>query len=242
MSELNRAIIIEDNEDVIEAVSLALQIRWPRADIVYTESGEKGIEMVEKKKPDVVILDLGLPDVSGFDVLKSIRNFSIVPIVILTVRGEEVDIIKGLELGADEYIVKPFRQLELTSRINAIIRRQCSTEFKTEVISGPLCLYPQERFVRYKEREINLTCSENIILQQLMENEGFVLSPAKLAQELWGDSYPEAISGIKVYIRRLRQKIERTPDHPKLILTKRGLGYLLPKFDEQSNKPDHSST
>jgi two-component system response regulator VicR len=229
MNDLGRVLIIEDNEDVNEAVSLALQIRWPKVNIVSTESGEKGIILVEKKQPNIVILDLGLPDISGFDVLKSIRSISAVPIIILTVRGEEADIIKGLELGADEYIVKPFRQLELTSRINALIRRQCSIKVRSQVISGQLCLYPQERVVIYEGKEINLTNSENIILQKLMENEGFIVSNAILAQELWGDNYPEAISGIKVFIRRLRQKIEHSPNHPKLILTKHGLGYLFPK-------------
>ncbi len=231
MNDLSKVIIIEDNQEVVEAVSLALQIRWPRAVVMSTDSGEKGIELVEKERPDIVILDLGLPDVSGFDVLKCIRNFSAVPIVILTVRGEEADIVKGLEFGADEYIVKPFRQLELLSRIKALTRRKCTIEVKSPIVSGLICLYPSEHVVKYKGREINLTHSESIILQQLMERAGSVVSHAIIAQELWGNDYPDALSGIKVYIRRLRQKIEHNPNHPKLILTKHGLGYLFAKSD-----------
>ena len=229
MNDLIKVLIIEDNQEVVEAVSLALQIRWPKAVVLSTERGEKGIELVEKEQPNIVILDLGLPDINGFDVLKDIRNFSSVPIIILTVRGEEVDIVKGLEFGADEYVVKPFRQMELLSRIHALIRRKCPIEAKSQIISGSLCLYPLEHVARYKEREINLTHSESVILQKLMENEGHILSQSIIAQELWGDCYPDAIPGIKVYIRRLRQKIEQDPDSPKLILTKRGLGYLFAK-------------
>jgi len=229
MNDLSKVLIIEDNQEVIESVSLALQIRWPKVVILSEERGEKGIEVAEKEQPNIVILDLGLPDISGFDVLKDIRNFSDVPIIILTVRGEETDIVKGLELGADEYILKPFRQMELLSRIHALTRRKCPDEVKSKIISGPFCFYPLENIVRYKEQEIHLTHSESVILQKLMENEGNIASHAKLAQELWGDCYPDAISGIKVYVRRLRQKIEQDPDHPKLILTKHSLGYLFAK-------------
>lgn len=231
MNDLSKVLIIDNNQEIVETISLALQIRWPEIVIISTDSGEKGTVLVEKEHPDIVILDLGLPDVSGFDVLKLIRIFSDVPIIILTVRRKEADIVKGLELGADEYIMKPFRQLELLSRIKALTRRKCTIEVKSPISSGLLWFSPSERVVKYKGREVNLTNSESIILQKLMEREGSVISHATLGQELWGDNYPNALSGIKVYIRRLREKIEQDPDHPKLILTKRGLGYLFAKSD-----------
>lgn len=231
MNDLDRVLIIEDNQEVVEAVSLALQIRWPKVKVISTDSGEKGIHLVGKRSPDIVILDLGLPDINGFEVLKGIRNFSSIPIVILTVRGEEADVVKGLELGADEYIVKPFRQLELLSRIKALLRRKHLTEENPLFVLGTLCFAPTEHVVKYEGREIVLTHSESVILQQLMENAGIVVTDARISQELWGDEYSDAISGIKVYIRRLRQKIERDPDRPKLILTRRGLGYLFAKPD-----------
>ena len=231
MDDLSKVLIIEDNQEVVEAVSLAIQIRWPRATVISTDSGKKGVELVGKKHPDIVILDLGLPDVSGFEVLKGIRIFSSIPIVILTVRGEEADVVKGLELGADEYIVKPFRQLELLSRIKALTRRKYTIEENIPIVSGLLCLYPLDRVVKYNGRDISLTHSESVILQQLMERAGTVASTDIIAEKLWGDSFPDATSGIKVYIRRLRQKIEQDPDHPKLILTKHGLGYLFAKPD-----------
>lgn len=231
MKDIAKVLIIEDNEEIVEAVSIALQIRWPRVKIVSTENGEEGIDLVEKESPDVVILDLGLPDVSGFEVLKRIRLFSTVPVVILTVRGEEADIVKGLELGADEYIVKPFRQLELLARVKALIRRESAMEEDSSIVCGPLRLDPSVRTVYWDEKRINLTRSESIILQQLMRNAGNAVTHANLAEKLWGDDYPDAAAGLKVHIRRLREKIEPDPTRPKLILTRPGVGYFLAKPD-----------
>lgn len=229
MRDITKVLIIEDNEEVVEAVSLAFQIRWPEVRVVSTDSGEEGINLVEGEHPDVVIIDLGLPDMGGFEVLKSIRLFSTVPVVILTVRGEEADIVKGLELGADEYIVKPFRQLELLSRVRALIRRQCTVEEAVPIICGLLRLDFLERTVNCGGRQINLTRTESIILLQLMRNAGRVVTHTRFAEELWGNNYPDAATGLKVYIRRLRKKIELDPCHPRLILTKHGLGYLFAK-------------
>jgi two-component system response regulator VicR len=230
MDDFNKILIVEDNQEVIEAVSLAIQTRWPESIIMSTESGRRGIQLVTEKKPDIVILDLGLPDISGFEVLKDIRNFSSIPVIILTVRGEETDVVRGLELGADEYIVKPFRQFELLSRIRALTRRYMIQD-DTPIASGSLCFHPMERVVKFRGREISLTHSESVILLRLMKRVGTVASHEMLARELWGTNYPDAVSGIKVYIRRLRQKIEEDQDHPKVILTKHGLGYMFAKPD-----------
>ncbi|MFC2067664.1 response regulator transcription factor [Chloroflexota bacterium] len=119
-----KLLLIEDDSDIVEAISLAFQIRWPEAQVISTQSGKKGVGLVESVQPDIVILDLGLPDIDGFTVLRKIRLFSQVPIIIVTVRADESDIIKGLEWGADDYIIKPFRQLELLARVKAQIRRQ----------------------------------------------------------------------------------------------------------------------
>ena len=119
-----RILIIEDDQSIVEAISLALQIIWPDAKLLSTHLGEKGIELLQSENPDVIILDLGLPDISGFEVLKRVRLFSEVPILILTVRSDEADIVKGLEWGADDYVIKPFRQMELLSRIKLVTRRR----------------------------------------------------------------------------------------------------------------------
>ncbi len=146
-----KILIIEDDQQIVEAIILAFQIRWPEAEVISTQLGEKGVDLVETEKPNVVILDLGLPDISGFDVLKQIRLFSDIPVIILTARSEETDIVKGLEWGADDYIAKPFRQLELLSRVKALIRRKSRTVNESEIINlGNLCFNPTTGDLKYK--------------------------------------------------------------------------------------------
>ena len=220
-----KLLVIEDDEEIVEAISLAFQIRWPEAQVISTHSGKKGVDLIESEQPDIVILDLGLPDINGFDVLRRIRLFSQVPILIVTVRAEEADIIKGLEWGADDYIVKPFRQLELLARIKAQIRRQGLPE-EERVISGPLQLDTVTGQLYHNNKEISLTVTETRILGHLMRNAGHVITHSSIAEAVWGDDYPGAADSLKVHIRRLREKIEENPSRPIFITTKPGVGYL----------------
>ena len=224
-----KVLIMENDKGIVEAVSLAFQIRWPEAKLISTNLGERGIELVETDNPDVVILDLGLDDISGFEVLKRIRLFSTVPILILTVRSDEADVIKGLEWGADDYVIKPFRQLELLSRIRALTRRRGTLVEKMPLVCGQLRFEPSSAQLFCGEKEINLTRTESSILYRLMEKVGQVVTHSELAESVWGENYPDAVASLKVYIRRLREKIEVDPSHPQLILTKAGMGYLLAK-------------
>ncbi len=226
-----KVLIIEDDHEIVEVISIAFDIRWSGVKIVSTHLGEKGVGLVESENPDIVILDLGLPDVGGFDVLKEIRAFSEVPILILTVRGEEADVVKGLEWGADDYMVKPFRQLELLSRIKALTRRASPSGSETPLVCGELSFDPSTRQLSYGQREINLTRTEGIILHSLMRNAGQVVTHSTLAEAVWGEDYPDATSALKVHVLRLRQKLEVDSSQPKLILTKAGIGYLLAKPD-----------
>ncbi|MFC1902278.1 response regulator transcription factor [Chloroflexota bacterium] len=223
-----KLLVIEDDEEIVEAISLAFQIRWPEAQIVSTRSGKKGIELVESDQPDIVILDLGLPDLNGFDVLRKIRLFSQVPTIIVSVRAEEADIIKGLEWGADDYIIKPFRQLELLARVKAQIRRQ-SPPGEELITSGSLKLNSVTGQFYHQNREINLTVTETRILGHLMRNAGHVVTHSSIAEVVWGDDYPGAADSLKVHIRRVREKIEENPSNPELIITKPGIGYLFSK-------------
>lgn len=224
-----KALIIEDSQEILEAVGLAFNIRWPETKLITTKFGEKGIELVETEQPDAVILDLGLPDVSGFEVLKRIRLFSDVPIIILTVRNEEADIVKGLEWGADDYIVKPFRQLELLSRVRALIRRSGGKINDAPVSAGKLNLVPDTGQLTINGKEITLTPTESRVMHVLIKNSDQVVTHSRLAETIWGDNYPEAADAIKVYIRRLREKLEVEPSNPRIILTRAGIGYILVK-------------
>lgn len=228
-----KLLIIEDDREIVEAISLAFKIRWAEADIISTHSGRKGIELVEDEVPDIIILDLGLPDMNGFDVLKAIRQFSKIPILIVTARSDESDIIKGLEWGADDYITKPFRQLELLARVKAHIRRQSQASAQISVGKHRLISETGQFFT--SGRQIDLTITESLILNHLMSNAGQVITRSNLIEAVWGGDYPGANDSLKVHIRRLRAKIEDDPGNPKLIITKPGVGY---SFAKQSGKAD----
>ncbi len=223
-----KVLLIEDDREIVDAISLAFQIRWPEAEVVSTRLGEKGVELVESEAPDIVVLDLGLPDISGFEALRQIRLFSSVPTIILTVRSEEADVVKGLEWGADDYILKPFRQLELLARVKALIRRKSPSE--TEPLDyGSLRLDVTSGALSCGGKEIALTVTESHILSHLMKNAGRAVTHSSLAEAVWGDDYPGVTDSLKVHIRRLREKIEVDPSRPQLILTKTGVGYSLAK-------------
>jgi len=226
-----KVLVIEDDQAIVETITLVLKISWPEAKLVSTHLGERGIELVESENPDVVILDLGLPDKSGFEVLKQVRLFSTVPILILTVSSDEADIVKGLEWGADDYVVKPFRQLELLSRIKLVTRRRGSSVEENPMVCGQLNLNPSTYQLFYGKKEINLTPTEGSILHQLMKNVGRVVTHSSLAEVVWGVDYPDAADSLKVYVRRLRTKLEADPSHPQIVLTKPGIGYLMAKPD-----------
>jgi two-component system, OmpR family, response regulator VicR len=224
-----KILVIEDDRQIVEAIALAFQIRWPEAQLISTQQGEKGVELVEKEKPDIVVLDLGLPDINGYDVLKQIRLFSDIPILILTARTEESDIVKGLEWGADDYMIKPFRQLELLSRIRALTRRRSNTDSETPKVLGAFSFNPATGQLTDGHKEISLTPTEGRILNHLMRNAGQVVTHSSLADAVWGNDYPGSADSLNVYIRRLREKLEFDPQQPQLILTKSGIGYIMIK-------------
>lgn len=224
-----KALIIEDDQETVDVISLAFQIRWPEAKLISTKLGEEGPALVESESPDIVLLDLGLPDISGFEVLKQIRLFSTVPIIILTVRADEAYIVKGLEWGADEYVTKPFRQLELLARVKAAIRSRNPKQQEVPIELGPWHLDPSSRSLCRAGREIVLTRTECLIMQHIMRNAGCVVTHSSLAETVWGNDFPGAVQGLRVYIRRLRGKIEAEPHHPQIIFTKVGVGYMMAK-------------
>ncbi|MEN8614389.1 response regulator transcription factor [Dehalogenimonas sp. THU2] len=222
-----KALMIEDDPQIVDSVAWAFRMRWPDMEFLSTDSGVQGITMAREQKPDVIILDLGLPDISGFEALKGIRKFSDLPIIILTARKDEFDIVKGLEAGADDYLVKPFKQMELLSRIKALLRRSSAPGPDSALTVGELRLSPATGILHFQNREIPLTRTEEIIMSKLMQHAGGVVTYATLAEALWNDFYPDCVAALRVYIRQLRQKIEQDIDNPKLIMNKHGVGYML---------------
>ncbi|MFC2058580.1 response regulator transcription factor [Chloroflexota bacterium] len=226
-----KVLIIEDDPEIVESVSLVFQIRWPEADLISAHLGEKGVDLSETEAPDIIILDIGLPDINGFEVLKRIRLFSDVPIIILTVLSEESDIVKGLELGADDYVTKPFKQMELMARIKVLIRRQQPLDQEAPVVCGSLRFDPLTRQLHYGDKQMTLTKTESNIFSHLIRNIGNVATHASLAEAMWGENHPDADDALKVHIRRLREKLEDNPGRPQLIITKPGIGYLLARLE-----------
>jgi len=237
-----KIVIIEDDERIIEYVKLTFQLGWPEVELISTEFGEKGAELVEAESPKLVILDLVLPDISGFEVLKQIRLFSAVPILVLTVSEEEFDIVKALAWGADEYIIKPFRQMEFIARIKALIRRQVSAVDANETEEYNLLSWrfnPYKHLLKKAGKSIFLTRTESTILLHLIRNKGSIIRIQGLVKVLYEEDYPGATDAVRVYIRRLRQKIETESKSPQIILTKIGLGYYIEadKVSKQINLP-----
>ena len=222
-----KVLMIEDDAQIVDSVAWAFRMRWPDVEFSSTDSGDRGVSQAREARPDLVILDLGLPDISGFEVLKNIRRFSNIPIIILTARKDEFDIVKALEAGADDYLVKPFRQMELLSRIKALLRRTATPDADSTLSVGDLRLSPATGILHQQNREVPLTRTEEIIMNRLMQNPGSVVTYATLAEALWNDYYPDCVAALRVYIRQLRQKIEADVDNPKIILNKHGVGYML---------------
>lgn len=226
-----KVLIVEDDPCTVESVSQALQMCWPKAQLSSTHLGRRGIELAKSGAHSIIILDLGLPDINGLEVLKQIRSFSSVPVVILTVKDEEVDKVKGLEWGADDYIVKPCGQLEFLARVKARIRDEEDSAEEPPVYFGTMCFIPSERQLLFGEKEINLTALESRILDRLIAGDGSVSTYSKLVEDVWGNDCSRTLGSLRVHIRRLRRKIEADPGHPRLICTKAGQGYFLEKPD-----------
>lgn len=224
-----KVVIIEDADEVVESIKLCISIRWPEAVSSSTPRGKDGLLLIEREKPDVVILDISLLDGHGLDVLKDIRKFSDVPVIIVSVKADEVSRVKGLELGADDYITKPFSHTELLARIRAVLRRTNMPHLWGDegiVKSRSLTVDMAAGRVYIENDEVELTATEWKLLQYLVRNENKVIPMEVLARMVWGLNFVEK-STIKMCIRRVRMKIGDDTKSPKLIRSHRGRGYSL---------------
>src|SRR5438309_3287355 len=224
-----RILIIDDDADILQALGLSLNFRWPECEVISARDGEDGLQAFRKHHPDVVVLDIGLPGLSGLDVLRVIRDESSTPVLMLTARNQEADIVRALEMGADDYVSKPAGYLELTARIQSLLRRSQAPPIPVPALQtyshGGLTIHFPSRDVEVDGRSIPLTNTEYRLLYHLVRNAGRIVSHRDLLQTAWGsDSYGEDV--VRVYVSRLRAKIEPDPAHPRYIVTKSGLGYL----------------
>ena len=225
-----KLLLIDDSPEVVESVSLCFELRWPEVNFISADEGAKGIKMVETESPDIVILDINLPDMSGFDVLERIRLFSDVPIIILTVRGEQIDELTGLEMGADDYIVKPFGPANLLTRVRAVLRRSGIRDREEAnlppMVAGDLTIDFSSREILRGNGRANLTPTEYKVLFCLVRNEGKTVPQDVIKQQVYGNEarYVDSTT-LKRYIYQLRNKLGDTADRPRLIFNQRGVGY-----------------
>jgi two-component system, OmpR family, KDP operon response regulator KdpE len=219
-------ILIVDDESAIRRL-LKASLKSQGYAVVEASGGREGIEQAAMSHPDLIILDLGLPDLDGLKVLKSIREWSKVPIIILTVRDSEIDKVSLLDSGANDYLTKPFSVPELLARIRAALRLSQSADNEAVYKNGPLEIDFAAHIVKLSGSEIRLTDTEYRLLSLLAKNTGRLLTQRQLLKEIWGISAIEHNHYLRIYIAQLRHKLEKDPSRPKLIITEPGVGYRL---------------
>lgn len=223
-----KVLVVDDEKLIVKGIRFSLEQDGMEVDCAY--DGEEGLTMAKHKEYDVILLDVMLPKLTGFEVCQQIREFSDMPIIMLTAKGDDMDKILGLEYGADDYITKPFNILEVKARIKAIMRRSSKKEANnaTEKIAtfGELKIDCESRRVYIRGKEVNLTAKEFDLLELLIFNPNKVYSRENLLNTVWGYDYPGDARTVDVHIRRLREKIEDNPSEPKYIHTKWGVGYF----------------
>ena len=228
-------LVVDDDRDIADIIGYSLRKEGHRPILAY--SGQEALEVVERALPDLVVLDVMLPDLSGFDVCRRLRERSRVPVILLTARGEEADRVWGLDLGADDYVTKPFSHRELLARIRAVWRRAAAAETPDHgsLAIGELRLDFDRHEVCMAGRLIELTPKEYEILHCLALNSGRVVPHERLLAFVWGSQTLETdVDQLKVHVRHLREKLERNPSAPEYVVTIRGAGYKLAEPDSSA--------
>jgi DNA-binding response OmpR family regulator len=218
-----KALVVDDEKSIVKGLKFSLEQDGMEVDCAY--DGAEALELAKANKDDIILLDVMLPELSGFEVCQAIREFSNVPVIMLTAKGDDMDKILGLEYGADDYITKPFNILEVKARIKAIIRRAASVESMSEMVFGDLKINKEYRRVFVRDKEISLTSREFEVLELLAAHSGKVFSRDELLTDIWGDEYPGDVRTVDVHVRRLREKLESNPSEPRYVRTKWGSGY-----------------
>ena len=230
MGEKLKVLMVDDDARLVEAVQLYLTKAG--YEVFVAANGREALQRVYQLRPSLVILDIMMPDMDGWEVCTRIRELSEVPIIMLTARGQESDKVRGLKIGADDYLIKPFSLRELEARIGAILRRVRMPAPPTGRVlyaDTELVIDSEKMEVTCRDKPVPLTATERRLLFLLAENAGRVLPTSRILEVVWGTEFSGQSDYVKLYIWRLRQKIERQPDQPTYILTERGLGYRFAK-------------
>jgi len=223
-------LVVDDESRMVEFIAMNLELEGFR--VVRAANGSEALEKASKEHPDLILLDIMMPEMDGFETLQGLRETSSVPVIFLTAKSEEVDRIKGLDLGADDYITKPFSPRELVSRIRAVLRRTepAAVTSSEIVVDDELRVNFDQRKVIVRGQEVRLRPTEYRLLYQLVTNPGKLLTHEVLLSRVWGAEYRDEDQYVRLYVTYLRQKIEKDPKNPKYILSERGLGYRFKEF------------
>ncbi|MBC7233757.1 MAG: response regulator transcription factor [Chloroflexi bacterium] len=225
MGDKKKLLIIEDDADLVRALQLYFSANY---EVVTAANGLEGLQVLYNERPDIVILDIAMPKMDGWEVCRRIRELSDVPIVILTARVQEDERVRGLRLGADDYVVKPFSLKELEARLEAVLRRaQAAKPMKEGIVfaNEELVIDADRMTVIREGKPLDLTPTELRLLFLLAENEGRVLTHRQILEKIWGSEYEDEVDYVKLFIYRLRRKLEADPQKPRYILSERGIGY-----------------
>ncbi len=225
---VRKVLVVDDEKLIVKGIRYSLEQDGMEVEVAY--DGRTALDMAQNRAYDIILLDVMLPEINGFEVCQMIREFSDVPIIMLTAKGDDMDKILGLEYGADDYITKPFNILEVKARIKAVMRR---TKAKKEapadsrtIVSGDMRIDLDGRRVFISGKEVNLTAKEFDLLELLITNPNKVYNRENLLNLVWGYDYPGDVRTVDVHVRRLREKIENNPSEPRYIHTKWGVGYF----------------
>ncbi|NLE45921.1 MAG: response regulator transcription factor [Chloroflexi bacterium] len=243
MSDLRETILVVDDEPrMIRFIRMNLELE--KFQVIEAHNGLEALDRIRKDLPDLVILDVMMPELDGFETLKMLREISSTPVIMLTVRADEEDKVRGLELGADDYVTKPFGARELVSRVKAVLRRTSGPVSAKEAIlqiDDRLSVDFNSRDVIVNGERIKLRPTEFRLLYHLIENAGWVVPHEMLLAKVWGYEYREETQYLRLYITYLRQKIEESPSDPKYILTERGVGYRFVDFRQARKDVDEGT-
>lgn len=235
--DMAKKILVVDDEKPISDI-IKFNLEKEGYEVVVAYDGEAALEQVETENPDLIILDLMLPKIDGLEVAKRVRAKHTMPIIMVTAKDSELDKVLGLELGADDYVTKPFSNRELVARVKANLRRQATLkapaaeENNTDIQIGDLTIHPEAYTVTKRGENINLTHREFELLHYLAQHIGQVINREHLLQTVWGYDYFGDVRTVDVTVRRLREKIEDNPSHPQWLITRRGVGYYLANPDQ----------
>jgi len=220
---MTRVLVVDDEPQISRALAVNLKARDYDVDVAAT--GEKALELAARRHPDVVVLDMGLPGISGIEVIEGLRGWTKIPIIVLSVRESEADKVRALDAGADDYVTKPFGMDELLARLRAALRRAAPTEEAAIVDTGDFIVDLAAKRITTRDGEVKLTPTEWHVVEVLVRNPGKLITQRQLLKEIWGPAYEDQTQYLRVFMAQIRRKLEPNPARPRYFITEPGMGY-----------------